>query len=206
MDQTQLATKAEDRQWLVKYNREIARLGVPTTVATNLDLGGAPKYRPEGYGHVLRVCYRDEAPYKVRKGVEVKVLEFDDNPDPRQLPPRDTLESLADWINQRRKNASVFVHCRMGMNRSGLVTALALLRSGRQAEEVIKHLRAARSSWVLSNTTFEKFIRAYPKVEGFYDGAELAVCQARQLELVQARQLAVSQGQYAHLWDDEYEC
>jgi hypothetical protein len=198
-----LTTKLDERSKAqIHWSRELSKLEYPTPVAKNLDLGGAPKWgAPDGYGHIVRVCYRQEAPYKRPRGVEVRVLEFDDDFDPKALPKLEQLEDLADFVNKRREHASVYVHCRMGMNRSGLITALALIRAGKNAAAVIEHLRNTRSSYVLANPTFEKFIRAYPKVEGFYDGTESAAYQARQLAEAEARWAKWD----SPAWDDEAE-
>jgi protein-tyrosine phosphatase len=51
-------------------------------------------------------------------------------------------------------------NCQAGLNRSGLVAALALIRSGMTPAEAITLLRSKRSPAVLCNPTFERFLRS----------------------------------------------
>lgn len=51
---------------------------------------------------------------------------------------------------------TTLVHCQAGLNRSGLVAALALIAQGRTAEQAIGLLRSRRSHAVLCNPTFER--------------------------------------------------
>ena len=52
----------------------------------------------------------------------------------------------------------VLVRCQAGVNRSGLVTALILLLDGWQPDKIVEHLRARRSSRVLSNDDFRAVV------------------------------------------------
>jgi protein-tyrosine phosphatase len=52
----------------------------------------------------------------------------------------------------------VFVHCRLGLNRSGLVTGLMLIDEGYRAEDAIHLLRDLRSPLVLQNPAFERYL------------------------------------------------
>ena len=60
----------------------------------------------------------------------------------------------ADWKSGKR----VLVRCQAGINRSGLVTALILIREGFSAAEAITMQRNARSNWVLANRSFVDFL------------------------------------------------
>lgn len=60
----------------------------------------------------------------------------------------------SDWKRGKR----VLVRCQAGLNRSGLVSALILIREGYTAVEAIELLRAARSNWVLFNLSFVDFL------------------------------------------------
>lgn len=51
------------------------------------------------------------------------------------------------------------VHCNAGLNRSGLIAALALMLQGRSADAAIELLRQRRSPEVLHNKTFERWLR-----------------------------------------------
>jgi hypothetical protein len=53
----------------------------------------------------------------------------------------------------------VLVRCRAGLNRSGLVVAIALLQRGRDVDEILKLERAHRSPWALCNPHFVDYLR-----------------------------------------------
>ena len=59
-----------------------------------------------------------------------------------------------EWASGNR----VLIRCEGGWNRSGLVTALVLMKSGELPENAIEEIRARRSRLVLSNKTFERWL------------------------------------------------
>lgn len=73
----------------------------------------------------------------------------------------DQLYKLADWVNVCRRKGRTLVHCQAGLNRSGLLTGLALVRSGMDPQEAIDLLRKTRgTSQVLCNHKFRSFLLA----------------------------------------------
>jgi len=69
------------------------------------------------------------------------------------------VEELAHWLYSRWiEGDTVLARCQAGWNRSGLVTALVLIRAGYTPREAVDLLRAKRSPGVLSNPEFEAFI------------------------------------------------
>jgi protein-tyrosine phosphatase len=60
------------------------------------------------------------------------------------VPDRVLLNALADMVNLARATGPTLVHCQAGLNRSGLVTALALIRGGMQPEQAIAKIRQQR--------------------------------------------------------------
>lgn len=60
----------------------------------------------------------------------------------------------SDWVRGRR----VLVRCQAGWNRSGLVTALIMMRHGLGAADAIDMIRSQRSAHALCNTTFEQWL------------------------------------------------
>lgn len=72
----------------------------------------------------------------------------------------DQLYVLAQMVNNFRTKGKTLVHCQAGLNRSSLVTALALILDGMRADEAIELLREKRSPAVLCNKTFEQWLRA----------------------------------------------
>lgn len=71
----------------------------------------------------------------------------------------DQVDDIARWVNGRRAEGPTLVHCQAGLNRSGLVTARALMLSGATADEAIALLREKRSPAVLCNEAFEAYLR-----------------------------------------------
>lgn len=60
----------------------------------------------------------------------------------------------AAWKRGKR----VLVRCQAGWNRSGLVTALVMMKEGYSAQEAISLLRERRSPFALCNATFERWL------------------------------------------------
>jgi hypothetical protein len=58
------------------------------------------------------------------------------------------------WVNGKR----VLIRCQAGLNRSGLVTALVLIRSGFTALEAVTLIRENRNGYALFNDEFVKFL------------------------------------------------
>jgi hypothetical protein len=59
-----------------------------------------------------------------------------------------------DWRNGKR----VLIRCQAGLNRSGLVTALVLMRAGFTAQDAIDRIRSLRDEQCLYNKGFVKFL------------------------------------------------
>lgn len=66
--------------------------------------------------------------------------------------------TLARWVNVCRETGPVLVHCQAGLNRSGMVTAAAMMLAGMTATEAIKQLREKRSEACLCNPVFEDWL------------------------------------------------
>jgi protein-tyrosine phosphatase len=73
----------------------------------------------------------------------------------------DLVAEVAGLINEMRSSGTVLVHCQAGLNRSGLVTAAALVLDGWTAGAAISHLRARRGPAVLCNPDFEAWLRGF---------------------------------------------
>jgi protein tyrosine phosphatase len=58
------------------------------------------------------------------------------------------------WKNNKR----VLIRCQAGLNRSGLVMALVLIREGYEPAEAIRIMRENRSSMVLCNRNFVRWL------------------------------------------------
>jgi protein-tyrosine phosphatase len=62
---------------------------------------------------------------------------------------------VSDLVLQGKK---VLVHCQAGLNRSGVVCALALINLGYGPQEAIDLMREKRSPMVLCNESFERWV------------------------------------------------
>jgi protein-tyrosine phosphatase len=75
------------------------------------------------------------------------------------LPAETYLYSLADLGIALWKDGPILVHCAAGMNRSGLIVGLMLVRSGMMtSKEAIDTMRVKRSNSVLHNPAFRKWL------------------------------------------------
>ena len=95
--------------------------------------------------------------HELRSFLEVRMY------DHAAKPVKAEVEMIADWINERRASGVVLVHCQAGLNRSGLVAATALIRSGHEPKAAIELLKSSRSSAVLCNPTFHEWVWRYAK-------------------------------------------
>ena len=81
--------------------------------------------------------------------------------DAGEVPDVTQLHELADTVNAALdKGGKVLVHCQAGLNRSNLVTALALIKRGRTPADAVALLRERRSPVVLCNAAFESWLLA----------------------------------------------
>jgi protein-tyrosine phosphatase len=60
------------------------------------------------------------------------------------------------------RGKTVLSTCQLGLNRSGVISALALCNLGVPPKIAISAVRRARGPWALSNKTFEHVVRSYP--------------------------------------------
>ena len=60
----------------------------------------------------------------------------------------------ADWVSGKK----VLIRCQAGLNRSGLVMALVLMRAGHDARQAIDLIRTNRTEAALCNTVFERWL------------------------------------------------
>lgn len=68
----------------------------------------------------------------------------------------DDLDRASDLVVEGMERGKTLVHCQAGLNRSGLVAATALMKTGKTAQQAIDLLRKTRSPLVLCNQTFVK--------------------------------------------------
>jgi protein-tyrosine phosphatase len=121
----------------------------------NLWSGGCPAPEVPAYFKYVLNLY-PWMPYHIPEGTEVLPVALLDH---GTLPDIAKLEELAAWVNEKSALAPTLVHCQAGLNRSGLVTTLALIRRGMKPDDAIALIRAKRSPAVLCNQTFERWLR-----------------------------------------------
>lgn len=127
-----------------------------------LYLGGenAPEYLEHVSIDLHVVCTQGTTPYE---GHAERIYHFpmvdEDAPwHTNKLWVRYLVEAADEVARALERNENVLVTCAMGLNRSGLVTALALCRLGYSPRQALKTLRKARSSLVLHNPSFVKVL------------------------------------------------
>ena len=128
----------------------------------NLWMGGCPRGEaPPQFDTII--CLYTHEPYSLHQNQVHLSVDMRDGP---MVPDVAMLEMLADTVNRARERGTVLVHCQAGLNRSGLITALALIRSSKYAPDAaIAHLRERRCDAVLCNAAFAKWLmdQAQPK-------------------------------------------
>ncbi len=71
------------------------------------------------------------------------------------------LDELSDHVvAELAAGRTVLVRCTGGLNRSGLVVGMTLVKQGRTPEEAIELVRAARGPWALCNGAFVSHLRS----------------------------------------------
>ncbi len=97
--------------------------------------------------------------YGPDEGVEHHVWPIPDGPlDGTQLMGVMRLARTAcEALEEERR---VLVRCYHGYNRSGLVVAQSLIRTGHSPDEAIRLIRSRRSPWTLHNELFVEYLRA----------------------------------------------
>ncbi len=122
----------------------------------NLWMSGCPRgSAPEQFKFI--VCLYPWETYAVREHqIHTQAQLFDS----AAVPNEGVLLALARYVNEARKVAPTLVHCQAGLNRSGLISALALIESGKTPDEAIGLLREKRCSAVLCNKAFDSWLRS----------------------------------------------
>ncbi|MFB3080537.1 MAG: dual specificity protein phosphatase family protein [Nitrosomonadaceae bacterium] len=124
----------------------------------NLWMGGCPvKVAPNEFEYIVNLVslYPWWEPYAIAKFQVHTRVHLNDE---LEIPSEDRLYALARCVNAYRRYGPTLVHCQAGLNRSGLVAALALIEEGMKAVDAITLLRNKRSPSVLCNRVFEEWL------------------------------------------------
>ena len=137
-------------------------------ITLNLWQGGTGQYETTHQGHKRLPAFNDPKPFDVGGSLNsyalpvgwlVKELRFGFADGPLEPGLIDEIEDVAEWVYaQWKKNQRVLVRCEAGLNRSGLVNGLILMRDGMSAPDAISLIRKKRSRFALSNAGFEKYL------------------------------------------------
>jgi hypothetical protein len=140
---------------IMQRNGEMVRIPACTVIGDHLILGAHPA---------------DTMPPNVDAIANVDSFRFYDIPDgvlylhfayrdAKVIPDATDLRLAASFLNDlRAAGKTVFIHCRLGLNRSGLLTGLVLIDEGYRAKDAIELMRNLRSPYVLENETFEHYL------------------------------------------------
>lgn len=136
---------------------ERLRVDLVTEIGPNLWMGGClPGVRlPDDFAHVVSLYPWER--YRLgpdTQRVEIRLY------DSARMESGELLHLVAEAILGMRSAGKTLVHCQAGLNRSGLLTALALVHDGWAPADAIAHLRATRSPLVLCNRAFEAWLLA----------------------------------------------
>jgi protein-tyrosine phosphatase len=110
-----------------------------------------------------------QPPAELFPAVEVLYAPLDDDPHRPLRPDEITVATMAGSRVARRLRAGrrVLCTCRMGLNRSALVAALAMHEvHGMSADEIVARIRRSRGAEALSNPNFERLLRVVIDVRG----------------------------------------
>jgi len=98
--------------------------------------------------------------YSLPMGWHVKEYRFGfpDGPTPDHI--YDELEQIADYAYRDWKaGKKCLIRCQAGMNRSGLMVALILMREKMSADAAISLIRKKRSNYALDNAHFVQYLK-----------------------------------------------
>lgn len=85
-------------------------------------------------------------------------------------PDTEHIVAIAYWVNACRARGVTLVHCQAGLNRSGMVAAVALMLDGMCSHDAIALLRESRSPAVLCNPSFVTWLHELEH------GGDLRIC------------------------------
>ena len=126
-------------------------------IEPGLYLGGYVPELPHGTNAVLNLC-ETEDPYRVEDHRWVPIRDAEPAPDLAWLS-----EQVAFIDRQRRAGRTVFVHCRNGVSRSGLVVVAHLMdRHGWTCDEALEEVRKKRPM-VRPNPVFMRLLKEWEK-------------------------------------------
>ena len=138
-------------------------------VIKDLWMGEAPRPGIKGpWKHLVLTAWEIQPPDSAFPGMRVHRCHIDDSGPPvREDESASAVKCAAHVAHWVRKGEPVLVTCAMGRNRSGLVTALAIMFLTRASPaDAVWLVRRARGPHALSNKSFVKLINRVGKSMG----------------------------------------
>lgn len=135
-----------------------ASLPLISHIKDNLYVGGCIDGVDLGdfFSHVFSM-YKWKA-YEVSESTQVHTFTMYDSQDDVDAEEVDAIAEAV--VAALAEGGNVLVHCQAGINRSNLISALALRKMGYSTDDAINLLRTQRGEIVLANKTFERFLRS----------------------------------------------
>jgi hypothetical protein len=129
-----------------------------TLIEEGLYMGGDVDRPPPGTGAVLSLCEKTDRYYCATRV-------WDPIRDGEPAPDVAWLRRTVSWVDARRRTgATVFVHCRNGVSRSGLVvTAYEMLQHDWKRDEALAFVRSKRPI-ARPNPAFMRLLREWERV------------------------------------------
>lgn len=124
-------------------------------IVANLWMGASPVYTGGAPEFRFIINLYPWEPYPLEDHQVVTSAKLLDGP---MVPDEKLLFALADHVNTVRQIGMTLVHCQAGMNRSGLIVALALIRSGMKPGAAVKLIRERRDPDALFNMAFVSWL------------------------------------------------
>lgn len=126
-----------------------------THITDNLYVGGCINNAKLGddFKHVVSL-YKWER-YKLGPDTQRHEFTMYDSAD---METNEQIHEIADLVNECLKDGKTLVHCQAGLNRSNLISGLALIKQGMAPGDAINLLREKRSPVVLCNEAFENWL------------------------------------------------
>lgn len=139
-----------------QYGEKVTPFDMPVIshIVDNLYLGGfhSELYLPNNIQTVVSL-YADER-YKTISNLEHHEIQMED----AYYIDTEALKKARDLVLAGLEKGPTLVHCYMGLNRSGMVSAYTLMSQGFSAGDAISLLRDKRSPAVLCNEAFHDWL------------------------------------------------
>ena len=136
----------------------VVRIVTPTysKIEDGLFLGGFVE-KPPDVTAVLNVC-------EAKNSYGLKYSRFSPIPDSKPAPSLDWLKEQVDFVDEHRKaDRAVYVHCAVGISRSGMVVVAYLMQRDKLTRDEALKLVKGKREMVQPNPAFMELLTEYEK-------------------------------------------